>query len=243
MEVILNEVKNLKTRSIVLQPNLFKRCIVLKMVMLLLAISLSGCKKNPVDRLINPLEGGSVPGSSGIYTIYDDELKTAGGLIFIPGGENQSLELTDVSSPRRNRNHARYSWNGQDVTENGTAQHLFAGFSFVVSQDAASLATTPARDLSGHGYDSLTLYVRGNLSLHTKLRIEGPDDGAGGITAARTEITSLTNDWAKVTLAVPTGDFSSIKSFFTLSFQYEQPAFTTAPGDGGVVYIDDVRYE
>lgn len=206
-------------------------------------LSGSGCKKNPVDRLTNPLESGSVPGTSGIYTVYDDELKTAGGLIFIPSGENQSIELTDLSAPRRNRNHLRYIWNGQDVPNNGSAQHLFAGFSFVVSQDAASLASTPARDLSGRGYDTLTMYVRGSLSLHTKLRIEGPDDGTGGITAARTELDSLSSEWVKVTLSVPAGDFSSIKSFVTISFQYDQPAFTTAPGEGGVVYIDDIQYE
>jgi len=212
-------------------------------LLLLVLGSTASCKKNPVDRLTNPLPDGSVPQSSGIYVIYDDELKTVGGLSFIPEAGNQSINLVDQSSPQRSRIQTRYSWNGQSVLNNGTPQHTFAGFQFIITFDQANLASTPARNFSGRGYTKLTLYVRGNLSLNTKLRIEGPDDGDVGTTPSRTELTTLSSDWTKVTLVVPSADFSSVKSFITVSFQYTQPAFTTAPGDGGEVYLDDIQYE
>jgi hypothetical protein len=202
---------------------------------------LSACKKNPVDRLTNP--DGRVPRSSGIYSIFEDDLLTAGGIAFIPFSGNQSIELIDQSAPRRGRAQVRYSWNGQDVLNGGTPQHLFAGFQFIITPDQSSLAKTPGRDLSGPGYSKLTLYVRGNLSLHTSLRIEGPDDANESTTPARTELSTLSNDWTKVTLSVPSGDFVNVKSFITVSFQYDQPAFTTAPGEGGVVYLDGIQYE
>lgn len=203
-----------------------------------------GCKKNPVDRLMNPLPEGDVPGTSGIYTIYDDELKTGGGLALIPEAANQSIDLNDQSSPRRSTSQVRYSWNGQDVSDDGVPQHLFAGFQFIVSADAQSLPATPARDLSGAGYTKLTLYVRGNLSTNTKLRIEGPDDANELTATTMTEISSLNSEWTQVTVSgIPNSQFSNIKSFITVSFQYAQPPNTNNAGEGGVVYLDDIRYE
>jgi hypothetical protein len=34
-----------------------------------------------------------------------------------------------------------------------------------------------------------------------------------------------------------------VKIFATFVIQYAQPPRTTAPGNGGVIYIDDLRYE
>ena len=208
---------------------------------------LSSCKKNPINRLTNPLPDGDVPQSSGIYGIYNNELLTGGGLGLIPGAGNQSVNFSDVSEPRLGTRQISYYWNGGDVFDPNlhTSSHTFAGFSLLIAQDFASLDSTPAKDLSSFGYTKLTLYVRGSLSDNTSLRIEGPSVGGSLATPARVELTQsqLTNSWQKVTLTVPSGDFSSVKVYMTVSFQYAQPPRTTNPGEGGTVFINVAQYE
>lgn len=204
------------------------------------ALGLSGCRKNPIERLINPVPSGQVPGSSGIYTIFDDELKTAGGLAFIPESGGLLIDLNDQTSPRRSTSQMRFKWDGQNVG----SQHLVGGFEIIVSPDGSTLSTTPGKDLSSFGYTKLTFYLRGTLGTNTKLRIEGPTDTV--ITAARTELDSsqVTGDWQKITLSIPTSsDFQNVKVFAIFSFQYTQPPHTTNPGDGGEIFLDDIRYE
>ena len=87
--------------------------------------------------------------------------------------------------------------------------------------------------------------MRGNLASENILRIEGPDDGDSATTPARLEMTGaeLESGWQEKTIAVPSADFQSVKTFFTVSIQYSQPPRTTTPGGGGTVYLDDIRYE
>lgn len=202
---------------------------------------MTACKKNPVDRLTNPLPDGDVSQSSGVYVVYDDELKTGGGLAFIPGGGNQFVDLSDVSEPRRTNRQARYTWTGADVAN----QHLFAGFDFLVTPDGSTLDAATAKNLSSAGYTKMTLYVRGQLAEGNALRIEGPSSGNSSFVPARTEISAsdLNNSWRQITLNVPAGDFANVKIFAIFSIQYTQPPRTTNPGEGGTIFIDDVRYE
>jgi hypothetical protein len=210
---------------------------------------LTACKRNPVDRLVDPTADGVVPGSSGIYTIFDDEIKTGGGLGLIPGADNQTIDVTDQSAPKRSIHAIRYAWNGKDVYnfETGQYQHDFAGFHLYVPPLGSQLATASPKNLTVPvGYSKLKMFIRGSLSQDTTLRIEGPDDGTGGNVAARFDSGvdfTLTNDWQEITLAIPTGDFASVLFFLTISFQYNQPPRTDVGGDGGVIYLDDIRYE
>ncbi len=214
----------------------------------------SACKKNPIDRLSNPVPDGAVNGISGTYFIYDDDLKTGGGLAFIPGGENQSADVLDNSQPQLTLNQIRYSWNGGPVFdyEHGVFQYRFAGFNFPVSIEIDDLPTTPARDLSRANYTAVKLWVRGTLSDRTWLRIDGPDTSPSG---AHAQINSrrqgdisggdfvLTNDWQEITLPVPlASNFSTIKTFITITIQFAPPFGTTSHGGGGTVYVDNIRY-
>lgn len=207
-------------------------------------LSMASCKRNPIERLSNPNPGGSVPQSSGIYTIYDDELKTSGGLGFIPDGGNQSIDMLNQDAPRRTINHIRYMWNGLDVG----GQHLFAGFSLILTPDFSSFSSVNGKDLSAPGYTKVKFYVRGALSSGTKLRVQGP--AVGNETAPTVcappdclEITSLSSDWTAQEFTISASRLSNVKVFFTASIQYEQPPRTTAPSDGGSVFFDDIRYE
>jgi len=209
-------------------------------------IVLGACERNPVDRLVDPNLDGSLNQSSGVFIIYEEEFKTGGGMGFIPGGENQSVDVLDRTSPRRSKAQIRYHWNGGDVfnSEINAFQHAFAGFSLSITPDLSTLPSARAKDLSNPGYTQLKFFARGTLSSGTKLRIEGPDDGPGGITAARVELDSsqFGTDWVEYTLAIPAAHFLSVKTFATFSFQFEQPPRTSNPGEGGGLFLDDIRY-
>ncbi|MBV9079982.1 MAG: hypothetical protein JO102_02560 [Elusimicrobia bacterium] len=214
-----------------------------------LALLLTACRRNPIERLVNPVPEGAVPGISGVYVIYDDELKTGGGVEFIPGGENQSADFADSSSGRRTARQIKYQWNGGNVSDTDPAfapsEHLFAGFSLGTLVNSAQQPSDPGKNLSAFGYTKLTLWVKGDLSTGNRLRIEGPSQLSQNHTPARTEIdaATLASGWQKVTLNVPPSDFTTVKVYMTISIQYDQPPRTTANGDGGTVYIDDVQYE
>jgi hypothetical protein len=209
-------------------------------------LMLAACERNPVNRLSDPLADGVVPQSSGTYMIYDEELETGGGLGLIPGSGNQNITLADTSEPRRTLRQIRYTWNGQDVfnPDTMTVEHDFAGFSLLVSPDFTTITSASAKDLSSPGYTTLKMAVRGSLTANTKLRIEGPNTDPPTFTSPILELDSsqLTGEWQDVSLAIPANHFSSVKAFVTISFQYTQPPRTTNPGDGGVVYLDDIRY-
>lgn len=215
-----------------------------------LALTL-GCKKNPIERLSNPVPSGAVPVAGTEFIIFDDELKTGGGLGFIPGGENQAISLDDTSSPRSGSRQIRYEWNGADVFNSTTSafQHEFAGFSLLVAENFPANENVAPKDISGPGYTKLKMKVRGSLSTNTRLRIEGPSDGDNDPltnTPEQVELTSLTNDWQEVVVPsagnIPNTHFQAVKSFITISLQYSIPPRTTVHGGGGVVYLDDIRY-
>lgn len=205
----------------------------------------AGCRKNPIERLTNPYANAQVPGVSGTFTIYDDELKTGGAVGFIPSGENQSMDFQDTSSPRRTARQIRYSWTGGDTTGNtpGTTQHAFAGFSLFQAPTVAQVATSTGTDLTFAGYTKMTFWIRGSLSEGNIVRIEGPGDTVS--TPARLELadSDINGGWVFESISIPPGDFRNVKVFITVSIQYAQPPRTTAAGNGGTVYLDDVRYE
>lgn len=216
-------------------------------LVLALAAVVTSCRKNPIERLVNPYGDSSVPGVSGTYVIYDDELKTGGAVGFIPFGENQIIDFADKTSPRRSADQLRYQWTGLDTssTTAGASQHDFAGFSLFFAPTIAGAATSPGVNLAPGGYTKVKLWVRGDLSAENRLRIEGPDDGNSGTPTARVELTGdqLAQGWQEVTLPIPPTDFQNVKVFLTISIQYSQPPRTTAAGNGGTVYLDDIRYE
>lgn len=212
---------------------------------LALLLCAAGCKRNPIDRLVDPNPSGALPfDPNGIYVVFDDELKTGGGLGFVPGGQNQSINLsvTDASRPGRQ---IAYTWNGNDVSSAPAfAQHLFAGFQLLVTPDFTTFDSASGKNLSAGNYATLKFSIKGFLSADTIVRVEGPDDGPGGNVPEVVNITSLGATWQDITLPIPTpSDFNSVKGFITVTFQYAQPSGTTAAGGGGTVFFDDIRYE
>jgi hypothetical protein len=44
-------------------------------------------------------------------------------------------------------------------------------------------------------------------------------------------------------LSIPSADFANVKAFIIVTFQFAQPSGSSTPGGGGIVYLDDIRYE
>ncbi len=210
--------------------------------MILGFLILAGCEKNPIDRLTNPMPDGAVPDTSGIYVVYDDELKTGGGVAFTPGGENQTIDMENTDSPQLSKKAIRYEWNGGDVFHSTSPQHLYAGFILIVTPNIADLDAATGKNLSGPGYTRLTFQARGTLSENTVLWVEGPDDASGGITPQKLIINNLSSNWTQYSMNIPAADFVNVKDFLIVTFQFTQPPRTTNLGGGGVVYFDDIRY-
>jgi len=230
-----------------------KKTLFLNLLLVLwTSVLVIGCKKNPTDKLVNSINNGVVPRSSGIFLIFKNELYTGGGISFVPGGENQSLSVQDQSSPQLDHWQLRYTWNGGDVTNfdvvPSTPEHSFAGFTFPITISLAGLDVAKGKDLSGTppGYKSLKFFARGSLSEGTTLRVEGPDKNIpSDPTPDRLNLTSseFTSDWKEFCLPITASRLSNVKTFILVTFQYAQTPRTTVPGNGGVVYMDDIRYE
>jgi hypothetical protein len=203
-------------------------------------LAATACRKNPIERLTDPYHEGVTPQSSGVFMIYDNEFKTGGGLAFIPGGASQSIDIFNHDNPVNSGVQIKYVWNGQPVA----GQQLFAGFNILITPNLDTLAATAPKNLSAAGYTTMKMRIRGALSSGNTLRIEGPTDGSEGAVAAQPATQpTLTDAWQDFSFPIPAGDFSSVKIFATFSIQYAQPPRTTAAGNGGTIYVDDLRYE
>jgi hypothetical protein len=238
-----------------------------KISLLTVLLMIGGCNKSPFDRTRDASNGGALEnfGVTSAFRIFSDELVTGGGAFEYPGGENQTLSFSDTSNPVSHRS-IRYSWNGEPPAIGGT-DHTFAGFSLIQSASQSTYLSTPGRNLSAANYGRATFFIRGSLSTNTRLKIEVADDGdsltpgAGCMTlsgsgtvynSGTNDICSngatgtLNGDWQRVTVTIPSGALSSVRDFIKTTFVYSDPLPGVpgqAPGQGGVVYLDQIQYE
>jgi len=120
-----------------------------------------------------------------------------------------------------------------------------SGFSLLITPNFDTFDAATPRVLNGFGYTKLIFSIRGTLSANTSLEVTGPDDGDSTTTATTTEYNSsqIGSSWTELTLTVPNGEFASVKSYASFTFIYRQPGRTTDPGNGGLIYLDNIRYE
>ena len=52
----------------------------------------------------------------------------------------------------------------------------------------------------------------------------------------------LTANWQQYSLSIPAGQLASVKDFFKATFIFTDPPLP-APGQGGVVYFDQIQYQ
>lgn len=228
---------------------------------------LAGCDKNPFERTHDASGGGGTGRfGSGNFVIFSGELQSGGGSFFYPGGENQVISFADTSNPISRRS-IRYTWNGQDTSSPcGGTQHIFVGFDLMHTATQATYAGTLGRDLTKAGYTRATFYARGSLSSRTVVKIEmvksGTDPCASLVTtpppcivlsATGSDDTDgapcgnkrvLTGNWQLYSLDITPDNLAAVKDFFKATFVFNPLIVgSTAPGQGGTVYFDQIQYE
>ena len=221
----------------------------------LAVLLLAGCNKSPFDRTRDASGGGALNkfGVAPGLVVFNDELVTGGGAFEYPGGANQVLVFNDRSNPISERS-IRYSWNGQAPGGEPTNPPTFAGFDLAVSLSATDYPSTPARNLTAAGYTKVTFFARGALSSNTDLKIEvasgSPQpclllstSGTDNPGALPCSLGQLTGNWGSYSIALPPGSLSALKDFFKATFIFTPPFVgSTAPGQGGVAYFDQIIY-
>lgn len=206
-----------------------------KTLMFFAALFLLGCSdESPLRYFLDPTDDFT-GGYSDTYVIYDDEIKTKGGVQLIPEAENQTFDA--ASNERFNgRKAIRYSWNGGAVRDLGTPQNGFAGFQLIV--DLAALDTaTPPLDFTAAGYTKVTFYAKTDLAPGVRVKVEGPDDGNKLTAAPRINILT-SSDWTHYEIA--SAAFGTVEQYLNVTFEN---TLAPAQSGGGTVWVDDVRFE
>ncbi|MBN1384600.1 MAG: hypothetical protein JW983_06970 [Elusimicrobia bacterium] len=208
----------------------------MKKIILFLALSvfLFGCEhKKPLDVLDDPTIGKALGGYSGLWIIFDDSLNTGGGMMLYNSWDNQKISWEDTTNPVTGKYCIKYSWNGKDVYDytGGMWQHNWCGFGFIVGSDHTE--ASKSIDLSLAGYTKLTFWARGSLSANTTLNFTGP------YTGAETGDVVVTDAWQQYTISLTPSNMKSVTGFFAIIFGYSGG---DTHGDGGTVYVDDIRY-
>jgi len=200
---------------------------------------ITGCSdQNPSDRLINPIPKGATnttQWSTKPWVIYDDELKTGGGMMYYSSSDGQKLDFASTENPRSGTKCIKYSWNGSSVYDYGRQiwQKDWCGWGIISGKDWTSYDTS-SRDLSESGYTKIVFWVRGNIDSNTTIKFEGPvREDKGGTDFIRLTSAGLTSSWQQKEISLSGTDLSDVKDFFKVIFE---------KGAGGTVYIDDIQY-
>jgi hypothetical protein len=232
-----------------------KKITLMKIMMIaMMGIFLVSCERNPMKRLSDPFDEGALGNWSGVFKIYDDDLITGGNVAFIPSDKtppdnNMILDFMNTNDdPPEGKKCLRFTWNGQDQDWSGKNEHDWAGMSLIVATHWSLYDSTPSKDLSPGGYTKITFKAKAIIDSDTYVKFEGPVSKTvaaptrGGTQYLRLNSTEL-SDWKSYTINFNNADFKSVKDYFKIVIEY--PAGINSPlyGNGGIVLVDDIRYE
>lgn len=233
--------------------------ITLKTIVLivLMGMFLISCERNPMKRLSDPFDEGALTTWSGVFKIYDDDLITGGNVAFIPSDltppdNNLTIDfkVTDENPPEGTKC-LKFTWNGGDQWWGGTVnknEHDWAGVSLIVATHWSLYDSTPAKDLTPGGYTKITFKAFALIDSNTYVKFEGPVSktvaapARGGTQYLRLNSRELGN-WQTYTINFNANDFKYVKDYFKIVIEYPQGINNGPFGNGGTVYVDDIRYE
>lgn len=209
---------------------MFKKTLIAVLIMPLFVFA--ACDKKPVNRLANPTTSNTT--GSTVWTapwiVYDDEIKTGGGIARFTTPEGQVLDFASTENPHSGLDCVKFSWDGSEVrpyADPNTAEHSWVGFSFKVLND--NIVNSPStKDLSPGHYTKLSFYARGTLSANVTLRVKG----AG---ATSETIIPVTSAWQHFT--APTGTLTDVDTFAIFVLGSNGSSKT----NGGIVFLDDIQ--
>ena len=209
--------------------------------LIFLLIFLSSCE-NRVDQIFKDPENTPLfyrGVYSNVFTIYDDELKTGGGMMFYASPDNQELDFEYSDDGNKV---IKYRWNGGDVYDYDSKswEHNWCGFGLIVARSYEEVEEK-SFDLSGVGYSKLKFNLKGYLSQNTSLKIEGPKKAGSGGTADYIEIGSadISYSWKDFSIDISSSALRDFNIYVGVVFVYNG----SGKGSGGEIFIDDVRLE
>ncbi len=200
---------------------------------LLIVFLLACCDETPLSYLHDSRKEGEMGKWTGSWTIYDDDLHTGGGIMLTPSDEHQSVDIyyEDKNAPRGSKV-LKYSWDGQDVA----GQHIWCGIDLSVASNWRTYDLTPGKNLNQGGYTMITFAAKVILSENTTVEFRGP------IPSAKVHYT-VSCDWKRDTISLVPNGLKNARDFFVIVFMYSQSSGNKNSGNGGTVYVDDIKYE
>lgn len=211
------------------------RTLLLTACYLLLTV-LSGCGKNPITAVTEPVTVSKSQQWSGTWVVYNDELMTNGGVMLIGWGDNFGVDFNCRENPYQGVKCMKLYWNGGSVNISGGTTNLYTGLSLIVAKDYADyLATT--KDISAGGYTKVTFYARkGFMSANTVLRVQSPNGTETSTPPTNAWEGTLTEEWKQYSLDIA-GSQIAVRDFVIIVLKTtDQHA-----GNGATVYLDDIR--
>lgn len=203
---------------------------------LLGAAGLSGCDRKPINKLVNPTVNNTTGNWSGRWVIYDDELRTGGGVSTFTTFDGVSLDFASRENPFSGSTSIKFFWDGGDVTPYSPAgsspEHTWTGFGLIVAVKTDDYNAF-SKDFSAAGFNKLTFRARGSLNSGVVLRVEGPQFGAAS--PAGFWEGAITDQWQQYT--VDLDPQTTINAYLNIILKYTG----AGRGNGGTVYIDDIE--
>ena len=202
----------------------------------LLLTVLAGCSKNPVSKLIEPVTVNKSQSWTTDWRIYEDELKTNGGVLMIGWGNGFVIDFESRENPYQGVKCMKVYWDGGTVTISGGSTDLYTGFSLIAAKDYNDYLSV-SKDLSPGGYTKLSFYARKSfMSANTVLRIESPNGSNTSIVPNNVWQGTLTETWAQYSMDI-SGSLSSARHFVNIVLKTTDGL----KGNGAIVYIDEIR--
>ncbi len=224
------------------------------LLIIMMGLFLTSCERNPMKRLSDPFDEGALTTWSGVFKIYDDDLVTGGNVSFIPADlpvpdNNMSIDFKVMDeNPPEGTKCLKYTWNGLDQVWNAKDEHDWAGVSLIVATHWSLYDSTPAKDLTPGGYTKITFKAFALIDSNTYVKFEGPVSTTtaaptrGGTRYLRLNSREL-GSWQTYTISFNATDFKTVKDYFKIVIEYPQGINNGPYGNGGTVYVDDIRYE
>jgi hypothetical protein len=168
---------------------------------LLGAACLAGCDRKPINKLVDPTLNNTTGNWSGRWVIYDDELRTGGGVSTFTTFNGVDLDFDSRETPYSGSTCIKFFWNGGEVTPysppGSLSEYTWTGFGLIVAVKTEDYDRY-SKDFSASGFDKLTFRARGSLNNGVVLRVEGPQLGAQ--TPAGFWEGAITDQWQQYTV-------------------------------------------
>jgi hypothetical protein len=215
------------------------------LIVVLCCLALASCQKDPVNHLINPTASNTAGGWSGVWTIYDDDLKTGGTVMMFTSKDGQQIDFASKENPHTGAQSLKYSWDGTDaIAYQGALQYFqpgYVGFGLIVPEDQSKFGVV-TRDLTPGGFTKVSFWIRGNIGSLVTFRLEtdnGTNVSPSGNNAWESNTTdrAVTSAWQRYEFAL-SGSQAATKLFLKIFFKYAGGPGTR--GTGGTVYLDDI---